>query len=159
MKFKILNWKLKVISLIFLLIKGLCVDQIVKYFVVQKIPVGKAYPIIKGVFSVTHLQNDGAAWSILAGQQWFFILTTVIVLGFAVWFLIQNFSKHWYAFGLTLIISGALGNFIDRLHQGYVVDMFQLDFINFPIFNVADVLLTVGFAALMIGILIEKDEA
>ena len=71
--------------------------------------------------------------------------------------MIKNINKNWYAFSLTLIISGALGNFIDRIRQGYVVDMFQLDFINFPIFNVADILLSVGFVVLFIAILTEKD--
>ena len=85
-------------------------------------------------------------------------MTTILVLAVATWFWLKNLSKNWYAIGLTLIISGALGNFIDRVRQGYVVDMFQLDFINFPIFNVADILLSIGFVVLFIGILIEKDE-
>jgi signal peptidase II len=114
--------------------------------------------VINGILSLTHLQNNGAAWSILEGQQWFFVLTTILVLAVATWFWLKNLSKNWYAIGLTLIISGALGNFIDRVRQGYVVDMFQLDFINFPIFNVADILLSIGFVVLFIGILIEKDE-
>ena len=72
--------------------------------------------------------------------------------------LAQKSVKKLVCHRLTLIISGALGNFIDRVRQGYVVDMFQLDFINFPIFNVADILLSIGFVVLFIGILIEKDE-
>jgi signal peptidase II len=81
---------------------------------------------------------------------------TLLALVLGLGFLYRNLTKNWYAFGLTLIISGALGNFIDRVRQGYVVDMFQLDFINFPIFNVADILLTTGFVLLLIGILMDK---
>ena len=150
--------KLKKISLPIVIILGIVLDQIVKMAIVKNLILSEQKSVINGILSLTHLRNNGAAWSILEGQQWFFVLTTVIVLAVAIWFWLKNLSKNWYAIGLTLIISGALGNFIDRVRQGYVVDMFQLDFINFPIFNVADILLSIGFVVLFIGILIEKDE-
>ena len=150
--------KLKKISLPIVIILGIVRDQIVKMAIVKNLRLSEQKSVINGILSLTHLRNNGAAWSILEGQQWFFVLTTVIVLAVAIWFWLKNLSKNWYAIGLTLIISGALGNFIDRVRQGYVVDMFQLDFINFPIFNVADILLSIGFVVLFIGILIEKDE-
>ncbi len=141
-----------------MIILGIVLDQVVKMAIVKHIKLSEQKPVLKGILSLTHLRNNGAAWSILEGQQWFFVLTTVIVLAVAVWFWLKNLSKNRYAIGLTLIISGALGNFIDRVRQGYVVDMFQLDFINFPIFKVADILLSIGFVVLFIGILLEKDE-
>ena len=141
-----------------MIILGIVLDQIVKMAIVKNLRLSEQKSVINSILSLTHLRNNGAAWSILEGQQWFFVLTTVIVLAVAIWFWLKNLSKNWYAIGLTLIISGALGNFIDRVRQGYVVDMFQLDFINFPIFNVADILLSIGFVVLFIGILIEKDE-
>lgn len=150
--------KLKKISLPIAIILGIVLDQIVKMAIVKNLRLSEQKSVINGILSLTHLRNNGAAWSILEGQQWFFVLTTVIVLAVAIWFWLKNLSKNWYAIGLTLIISGALSNFIDRVRQGYVVDMFQLDFINFPIFNVADILLSIGFVVLFIGILIEKDE-
>ncbi|MFZ2346878.1 lipoprotein signal peptidase [Lactococcus chungangensis CAU 28 = DSM 22330] len=150
--------KIKKISLLIVMILGIVFDQVVKIAIVKNIRLSEQKPVIRGILSLTHLQNNGAAWSILEGQQWFFVLTTILVLAVATWFWLKNLSKNWYAIGLTLIISGALGNFIDRVRQGYVVDMFQLDFINFPIFNVADILLSIGFVVLFIGILIEKDE-
>lgn len=150
--------KLKKISLPIVIILGIVLDQIVKMAIVKNLRLSEQKSVINGILSLTHLRNNGAAWSILEGHQWFFVLTTVIVLAVAIWFWLKNLSKNWYAIGLTLIISGALGNFIDRVRQGYVVDMFQLDFINFPIFNVADILLSIGFVVLFIGILIEKDE-
>lgn len=150
--------KLKKISLPIVIILGIVLDQIVKMAIVKNLRLSEQKSVINGILSLTHLRNNGAAWSILEGQQWFFVLTTVIVLAVAIWFWLKNLSKNWYAIGLTLIISGALGNFIDRVRQGYVVDMFQLDFINFPIFNVADILLSIGFVVLFICILIEKDE-
>ena len=150
--------KFKKISLPIVIILGIVLDQVVKMAIVKHIKLSEQKPVLKGILSLTHLRNNGAAWSILEGQQWFFVLTTVIVLAVAVWFWLKNLSKNRYAIGLTLIISGALGNFIDRVRQGYVVDMLQLDFINFPIFNVADILLSIGFVVLFIGILLEKDE-
>ena len=150
--------KFKKNSLPIVIILGIVLDQVVKMAIVKHIKLSEQKPVLKGILSLTHLRNNGAAWSILEGQQWFFVLTTVIVLAVAVWLWLKNLSKNWYAIGLTLIISGALGNFIDRVRQGYVVDMFQLDFINFPIFNVADILLSIGFVVLFIGILLEKDE-
>jgi signal peptidase II len=149
--------KLKKIGLPILIIAGIFLDQIVKMATVKGLSLSEQKVLVKGILSLTHLRNDGAAWSLLAGQQWFFLVLTVVAVGFATWYLLKNLTKNCYAFGLTLIISGALGNFIDRARQGYVVDMFQLDFINFPIFNVADILLTVGFVLLFIGILTDKD--
>lgn len=150
--------KLKKISLPLIIILGILFDQWVKSAISQQFKLGEQKVLIKGLLSLTFLKNNGAAWSILEGQQWFFVVTTLIVLVIAIWFLIKSLSKNWHAFGLTLIISGALGNFIDRVRQGYVVDMFQLDFINFPIFNVADILLSIGFVLLLIGIMTESDE-
>lgn len=69
----------------------------------------------------------------------------------------EKMAQNWYFIGLTLIIAGALGNFIDRIRQGFVVDMFQTEFINFPIFNIADILLSVGFVLLFIAILTDKE--
>lgn len=150
--------KLKKLSLPIFIVIGIILDQWVKLAISQHFKLFEQKVLIKGVLSLTYLKNNGAAWSILEGQQWFFIVMTVLVLGVAVWFLFRNLNKTWYAIGLTLIISGALGNFIDRVRQGYVVDMFQLDFISFPIFNVADILLSIGFMVLLLGILTEKDE-
>ena len=110
--------KFKKISLPIVIILGIVLDQVVKMAIVKHIKLSEQKPVLKGILSLTHLRNNGAAWSILEGQQWFFVLTTVIVLAVAVWFWLKNLSKNRYAIGLTLIISGALGNFIDRVRQG-----------------------------------------
>jgi len=86
------------------------------------------------------------------------ICGSTIVLVIAAWFLWRKIQQNWYFIGLTLIISGALGNFIDRVRQGFVVDMFQTDFMNFPIFNIADTLLSIGFVLLFIAILTDKSD-
>ena len=100
------------------------------------------------------MRNTGAAFSILENQQWLFTVITFIVLGVAFYYLIKQMQTQnfWLLASLLLIISGGLGNFIDRLRLGYVVDMIHLDFVDFAIFNVADSYLSVGVALLIIAL-------
>ena len=132
-------------------------DQLVKSYVVKTIALGEIKSWIPNLVSLTYLQNRGAAFSILQDQQWFFALITFVVMGVAVWYLHKHIEdSFWTVFGLILIIAGGLGNFIDRVSQGFVVDMFHLDFINFAIFNVADSYLTVGVVVLLLAMLKEE---
>ncbi|KAF6609868.1 MULTISPECIES: signal peptidase II [Lactococcus] len=146
----------KLLSLVIIVV-GIVADQIFKNWIVANIQLGDTEKIWPNVLSLTYIKNDGAAWSSFSGQQWFFLVLTPIVLVVALWFLWKKMAQNWYFIGLTLIIAGALGNFIDRIHQGFVVDMFQTEFINFPIFNIADILLSVGFVLLFIAILTDKE--
>ena len=146
----------KLLSLVIIVV-GIVADQIFKNWIVDNIQLGDTEKIWPNVLSLTYIKNDGAAWSSFSGQQWFFLVLTPIVLVVALWFLWKKMAQNWYFIGLTLIIAGALGNFIDRIRQGFVVDMFQTEFINFPIFNIADILLSVGFVLLFIAILTDKE--
>ena len=133
------------------------IDQLVKAYVVQNIAIGEIKSWIPNLVSLTYLQNRGAAFSMLQDQQWFFALITFVVMGVAVWYLHKHIEDSWWLVtGLVLIIAGGLGNFIDRISQGFVVDMFHLDFINFAIFNVADSYLTVGVVVLLLAMLKEE---
>jgi len=126
-------------------------DQWVKHWVVANIALNQVIKAIPGLFSLTYLQNRGAAFSILQDQKYFFVILTVLVN------LVKNYQKSlWLVLSLVLIISGGIGNFIDRVHLGYVVDMVQLDFIDFAIFNVADSYLTVG--VLLLILILWKEE-
>lgn len=132
-------------------------DQLVKAYVVQNITLGEIKSWIPNLVSLTYLQNRGAAFSMLQDQQWFFALITFVVMGVAVWYLHKHIEDSWWLVtGLVLIIAGGLGNFIDRISQGFVVDMFHLDFVNFAIFNVADSYLTVGVLVLLLAMLKEE---
>lgn len=132
-------------------------DQVVKAYVVQNIALGEIKSWIPNLVSLTYLQNRGAAFSILQDQQLLFAVITLVVVIGAIWYLHKHMEdSFWMVLGLTLIIAGGLGNFIDRISQGFVVDMIHLDFINFAIFNVADSYLTVGVIILLIAMLKEE---
>lgn len=133
-------------------------DQLVKWAIVSNIKIGEVKGFIPSIMSLTYLQNTGAAFSILENQQWLFTIITLLVIGGAIWYLIKNIKgSFWLISGLTLIIAGGLGNFIDRLRQGFVVDMFQVDFINFAVFNVADTYLTFGVLIMLLVIIKEEN--
>ena len=132
-------------------------DQLVKAYVVQNIALGEIKSWIPNLVSLTYLQNRGAAFSMLQDQQLLFAVITLVVVVGAIWYLHKHMEdSFWMVLGLTLIIAGGLGNFIDRISQGFVVDMFHLDFINFAIFNVADSYLTVGVIVLLLAMLKEE---
>ena len=132
-------------------------DQLVKSYVVQNIALGEIKSWIPNLVSLTYLQNRGAAFSMLQDQQWFFAVITLVVMAGAIWYLHKHIEDSlWIVFGLVLIIAGGLGNFIDRISRGFVVDMFHLDFVNFAIFNVADSYLTVGVLVLLLAMLKEE---
>jgi len=135
----------------------IALDQVVKWYVVKEIPLGGMRRFIPKVVSLTYLKNSGAAFSMLENQQWFFVIITLIAMGAAFVYLYRHIKGSlWLLLGLTLIISGGIGNFIDRLRQGFVVDMFHLDFMNFAIFNVADIYLSIGVGLLLIYLLREE---
>lgn len=147
------------IAIPFLVILLIALDQAIKYYIVSNFSLGQVRKFIPKLVSLTYLQNTGAAFSIMENQQWFFALVTCIVIGAAIWYLIKNIqASKWMLSGLILIIAGGVGNFIDRIQQGFVVDMFQLDFVNFAIFNVADIYLTFGVAILLLVILKEEKD-
>jgi signal peptidase II len=134
----------------------LVADQFIKNWVSVQIPMGHVRNLIPGILSLTNLHNDGAAWSILSGNQIFFFIITIVALMVLIYLLITQRHQLLYRWGLTLMITGTIGNFIDRIRLKYVVDMFQIDFFNFPIFNIADMCLTFGVIVLFIAII--RDE-
>ncbi|HFI0025710.1 TPA: signal peptidase II [Streptococcus suis] len=132
-------------------------DQLVKAWTVANIALDTVEPFLPGFMSLAYLRNYGAAWSILQNQQWFFTIVTIAVVTGLIWYYIKQIQGNiWTLFSLSLMIAGALGNFIDRIRLGYVVDMFHLDFISFPVFNVADICLSVGVGILFISIMKEE---
>lgn len=138
------------------------IDQITKYWIVANLKGKENIVIIKKVFELEYVENDGAAFSSFSGKQVFLLILTVVILAFVIFEFIRiPEGKKYIPLRITfmLLVAGAIGNMIDRVKQGYVVDFFYFVPINFPRFNVADIFITV--AAIMIGwvfIFIYKEE-
>ncbi|BAL62031.1 lipoprotein signal peptidase [Melissococcus plutonius DAT561] len=132
-------------------------DQWSKYLTVTHLMLGETKTFIPNFLSFTYLQNTGAAWSLLEGKMLFFIIITVIVGIELIYLLVKFYKKsYWLSIGLSFVLAGALGNFIDRIRLGYVVDMIQTEFIHFPIFNVADSSLVVGVICIIIYLILDE---
>ncbi|AQS53200.1 Lipoprotein signal peptidase [Jeotgalibaca dankookensis] len=136
------------------------VDQLSKWAILQNFELYEEKILLPGFLSLFYIQNRGAAWGIFEGRMIFFYIITVFVVGYLIYmFHKEKTDSKLVGVSFSLILAGAIGNFIDRLVNGFVVDMFRLDFINFPIFNVADMCLTVGVALMLIHVLFfEKEE-
>ena len=130
------------------------VDQITKFLTVQNIPLYADAPAIDGLFHFTYVQNTGAAWSMMSGMRWLFV---ALFVGLTVLILWEYFKKpigfsKFERWCIAAIYGGGLGNIIDRVRLGYVVDMIEVDFISFPVFNVADCFITCGCIALLVSL-------
>ena len=118
-------------------------------------------PIIKDVFELAYVENRGAAFGMMQNKQTFFIITTILVLGLILWiFHTMPMEKKFLPGRITLvfIIAGAVGNFIDRVSQGFVVDFLYFKLIDFPVFNVADIYVTCAVFVLAFLLLIYYKE-
>ena len=127
-------------------------DQLSKLWVVANIPLHTQLDAIPGLFHLTYVQNTGAAFSSFQGMLWLFVVIFALFTVGVIW----EFSKKRLPFTgfdrwcIALVYAGGLGNMIDRVRLGYVVDMICVDFITFPVFNVADCFITCGCIALLV---------
>jgi len=131
------------------------VDQLTKYLTVANIALFEKIPFLPGFLSLTYVQNTGAAFSMFEGMQWLFAILFVVLTGLIVW----EYFKARMPFSvfdrwcIAAIYGGGLGNMIDRIRMGYVVDMIKTEFMEFPVFNVADCFITCGCIALMVSLI------
>ena len=126
-------------------------DQLTKYLTVANIALYEDVPFIPGLLQLTYVQNTGMAFSMLRGGRWFFLAVTV----FALILMALAVKKKWVnhplgLWALAAIAGGAVGNLIDRIRLGYVVDMIDVTFMNFAVFNVADCFVVCGAVLLVI---------
>lgn len=123
------------------------IDQITKYLALLYLKPKGTIPYIQEVFHLTFVENRGAAFGILQNKTWFFIITTFFILIGMIYYYFtmpRTQDYKWIRVSFILIIAGAIGNFIDRIKQGYVIDFFDFRLIDFPVFNVADCYVVVG---------------
>lgn len=135
-------------------------DQLAKYLTVANIALFEDVPFIPGLLQLTYVQNTGAAFSSFQGQQWLFAVMFVIFTGVILWEFFKKpmpFTKleRWC---IAAVYAGGLGNMIDRIRLGYVVDMIETTFMEFPVFNVADCFITCGCALLMVHLFLFNKE-
>lgn len=135
-------------------------DQFTKYLTVATIPLHGHVDVLPGVVGLTYVRNTGAAWSSFEGMIWLFALIFAIFTVALIW----EFSKKRMPFTnlerwcIAAVWGGGLGNMIDRLRLGYVVDMIETEFMEFPVFNVADCFITCGCILLLIHLFIFNKE-
>lgn len=139
-----------------IIVIGIVLDQVSKILTVNFIPFRESIPIIKNFFSLTYIVNYGAAWGMLDNARWVFIsISTVAIIAMLIYLYLGFAQNTLYEVSLAIIISGGIGNMIDRLGRGYVVDMLSADFIDFPVFNVADSFVCVGAGMLILALVLD----
>ena len=140
-----------ILILIGVILGGIGIDQLTKIIVSCNMELYESISVIPKTFNITYIQNRGAAFGMLSNHRWVFMVVSVLaIIGMCVY--LFRFSKEgmFFKVGLALIISGGIGNMIDRIFLGYVVDMIEATFIetlfgwSFAIFNVADSFVCVG---------------
>jgi signal peptidase II len=139
---------------IFLAIVLIVIDQVVKFLVRANIPLGGHVSFLPHVLELTYVQNTGAAFSILDEHIWLLTLVSLLLVAVMVSVLLKKVLTH--PLGMVpavMVVSGGIGNLIDRLALGYVTDMFHTLFMNFAVFNVADICITVGGVLLVVYVL------
>ncbi len=125
-------------------------DQITKYFAKSYLYPDKSKDFINGFAEFRYAENTGAAFSMLSGNRWLFIvLTAVAAMAILVYMYTKAQKKLWLYWSLGVIASGAIGNLIDRVYLGYVIDFINPTFVNFAVFNIADCAVTLGAVSLI----------
>ena len=129
-------------------------DQVSKRIIVATKPTGVT--VIPHILNFTYITNDGAAWGMLDDHRWVFMLMSVIgIIAFSLYLFGKKQGHRWIDIGLAFVIGGGIGNMIDRVFLGEVVDFLETAFMDFPIFNVADSFVCVGAAILLVALVVD----
>lgn len=138
----------------------LILDRVAKWLTIQYVkPIG-SYPIIKDVFHFTYVENRGAAWGILQNGRWVFVgITAVVCIAIVIFLIREKNAAPLLRISLSMILGGAIGNMIDRIATGYVVDMIHVKIIDYPVFNIADSATVIGTILLAWYILFQSGKS
>lgn len=132
----------------------LALDILTKSWASKKIIINGSVPIIKNVFHLTYVENTGVAFGMLQDKRVIFITISLVILAvLGIYFYKTKNKNVWLKLGVALIYSGSIGNLIERIGKGYVVDFLDFCLINFPVFNIADIAVCIGAAMLVIHLL------
>lgn len=138
-----------------------CLDQLTKYLIDRNMDLYASIPVIKNIFEIHYIRNSGAAWGMFANKQILFFICTlfVMIIGCLLFIRCARIGKYKdIQILLVLILSGAVGNFIDRLRFQYVIDFLYFKWIDFPVFNLADCYVTIGFFLMILVLLFKYKE-
>ena len=144
-----------------IILGGILLDQLTKWLSVKFLTLTDTVPLIKGVLHLTYVENTGAAFGMLKDHRWVFILiSTVTIIAFLFYLYLGHAESRLFGVSFAMIISGGIGNMIDRVALGYVVDFIDFRLINFAVFNGADSFVCVGAGLMILALLLElKQEA
>ena len=135
---------------------GIFLDQLTKWLAVKFLEPVDTVPIIKNVLHLTYHTNTGAAFGILSDKRYIFMtVSTVMIVGLATYLYLGFCENRLYGIAISMIVSGGIGNMIDRIALGYVVDFIDFRLINFAIFNGADSFVCVGAGLLVLALLLD----
>ena len=131
-------------------------DQITKYLAEAQLAGGKTVTFIPRVVQFRYALNTGMAFSLFSGARWIFVVLTVVVCAGVLWYMFKDKCQSlWMYWSLGVIVSGGLGNLIDRVRFGYVIDFIEPTFMDFAVFNIADSAVTLGAASLVLYLITE----
>lgn len=135
-------------------------DWVTKKAVSGSMALYESFPVIKNVFNITYVKNTGASFGMLSGARWFFVALTVFLIATIIFYIIENkITSKLFMLSASFVIGGGIGNLIDRVMTGAVVDFFDFCLINFAIFNVADCFVVVGVILMAIYFITDEVKA
>ncbi|NLL63790.1 MAG: signal peptidase II [Ruminococcaceae bacterium] len=138
------------------------VDQLTKYLVLINLKYKNAATVIDGILQFRYAENTGAAFSMLSGNQLFLLIfTAILIIGIIIFLMLDKAENKIQQVSLILIVAGGIGNLIDRLYRGFVIDFIELTFIDYAVFNFADILVTIGAVFLILSVIlkVKKEES
>ena len=139
-----------------IVIIGIVLDQITKWLAATYLKKVPTVPIIEDVLHLTYVENRGAAFGILSEHRWVFItISSIAIIAIGAYVFLGFAQKKLYAISLTVILSGGIGNMIDRIFLGYVIDFIDFRLINFAVFNGADSFVCVGAGLLILALILD----
>ena len=134
------------------------VDQITKFLIATNFDGESFVPVLGGLFNIRFVENSGAAWSILEGKTWLLVAISLVIMAICVFMLIKKtYGSKLMFWAVSIILAGGLGNLIDRVFRGgKVVDFIEFGFVEFPVFNVADIAVCIGAGLIVLLFIIES---
>ena len=142
---------------ILIIVLSVAADQLTKYLAVTHLAGGESFPFLENILHFTYVENRGAAFGMLANHRWvFMVVSTVAIVLVAVWMFRDKTCGPWMKSAAALIVGGGIGNMIDRVLLGYVVDFIDVVCIDFYVFNVADSCVCVGCGMLFVGVILSE---